>query len=153
MFDPLCGCLRCLASNVLFKGSHSPLPNPLRSTRVPVFKHSDFVHRLIPKRSEINTPQTPQNLIFLEKLSLKTHSRSRPRKRCRPKGVKPLKITVVTHFQLLWKKPRASKNAPKWTPEWNLWALKITKIHYIQNSKPPSHKTALEGGPRRHFFR
>ena len=55
-------------------------------------------------------------------------------------------MTIVTHFQLFWKRPRASKNAPKWTPEWNLWALKITKIHHIQNSKKQSnHKTVRAG--------
>ena len=42
--------------------------------------------------------------------------------------------------------PRASKNEPKWTPEWSLWALKITKIHHIQNSKKRSnHKTVKNG--------
>ena len=45
-------------------------------------------------------------------------------------------------------------------PEWNLWALKITKIHHIQNSKknvkPYDCKKRVTvclggGGPRRHF--
>ena len=89
------------------------------------------------------------------------HSRSRPQTRCRPKGIKPLKMTIVTHFQLFLKRPKASKNARKWAPQWNLWPLKSQKsTTYRTPKKRPNHTTvkngilcALEGGPRRHIFR
>ena len=37
--------------------AHSLRP---KSTRCPVFYHSDFLQRLIPKRSEIDSPKPPQ---------------------------------------------------------------------------------------------
>ena len=118
VFEALCCCLKSEMSCFLvsFKGSHSLISKFTQFTqspRVPVYKHSDFVHRLIPKRSEIDPQKTSQNLICLKKLSFKTHSRSRPRKRRRPKGAKPLKNTIVTHFQLFLKRPRASTNTSK----------------------------------------
>ena len=132
VFDPLCGCVavRCLAC-LSFKG---PTPPVLKFLAALFLTTSIFYNDWYQ-----NGPKfTPQNLSKSQIsviLSFKTHSRSRPGKRRRPKGVKPLKMTVVTHFQLFLKKPRASRNARKWKPEWNLWALKIRKIHHMQNSK------------------
>jgi hypothetical protein len=55
------------------------------------------------------------------------HSRSRPGKRLRPKGVKPLALTTLTHFQLFLQRPRAPKKESKWKPKWNLRVVKNTK--------------------------
>ena len=88
------------------------------------------------------------------------HSRSRPGKSLRPKGVKPLKLTTLTHFQLFFERPRAPQKQSKWKPEWSVWALKITKIQKQEHSKKQlPHETAKSvfldtggGGIERPFF-
>ena len=94
-------------------------------------------------------------------MSLKIHSRSRPAKRPRPEGVKPLKLMTLTHFQLFLKRPRAPKNVSKLMLKWSLWALKITKIQKREHSKKTAKprpwkrrsRLALGGGPRMPFLR
>ena len=104
-------------------------------------------------------PKQSKSKKMKKKLSLKTHSRSRPGKRLRPKGVKPLKLTTLTHFQLFLKRPRAPKKGSKWLPQWSLWALKITKIQKQEHSKKkPPRETAKSrsmdtlGGVRERTF-
>ena len=64
-------------------------------------------------------------------------------KRFRPKGVKPLKLTTLTHFQLFFERPRAPQKESKLKPECSVWALKITRIQKQEHSKKQlPHETA-----------
>ena len=62
------------------------------------------------------------------------HSRSRPGKKLRPKGVKPLKLTTLTHFQLFFKKPTPKSSQNGSQNGVSVWALKITKIQKQEHS-------------------
>ena len=70
-----------------------------------------------------------------QKISIRTHSQSRPAKRPGLAGVKPLKLMIVTHFQLFLKRPKSPKKVLKLMQKWSLWALKITKIKKKEHSK------------------
>ena len=79
---------------------------------VECFFYSDCT-KSVQSRLKKNT----ENPKFQQKLILKTHSRSRPWKRLRPKGVKPLKLMTLTHFQLFLNRPRAPEKKSKWKPK------------------------------------
>ena len=127
-------CLRCLV--VWFSNSLKGDPPPLSILgRSPVFKHPNYLQRCVPKVFKIGLSKAPKITQICKKRSSKTRSRSRLAKRLSFKGVKPLKLTIVTHFQLFLKRPRALKNDGKWEPKWCLRALKITKIVKREHTK------------------
>ena len=50
------GCLRCLACLYCFKGPTPPVLNPAAATCSPVFEHSEFLQRLVPKVLKLGSP-------------------------------------------------------------------------------------------------
>ena len=66
--------VRCLACLSCFKEPTLPFLNSLDATRSPVFNHSDFLQRLVPKRFKIDIPKPPKFSNFCKSSALKrTH--------------------------------------------------------------------------------
>ena len=84
-----------------------------------------------------------QNRTDLEKLLIKTPSWSRPAKRLRLEGAKPLNLTMVTHFQLFFQRPRAPKKESKWSQNGASGHPKSQKIKKSGHSKK-HWKTTLQ---------
>ena len=88
------------------------------------------------------------------------HSRSRPRKRSRPKGVKPLTMAIVTHS--VFEEAQGFQKCSKMDARMESLGTESHKIHHIQNSnkkKRSNHKTvkngllcAFEGGSAKALF-
>ena len=78
-----------------------------------------------------------QNRINLEKILIKTHSWSRPAKRLRLEGAKPLNLTTVAQFQLFFQRPRAPKKESKRSKNW------VSGRSKSQKNKKPEHSKKL----------
>ena len=104
-----------------FKG---PTPPELKFLKVRFFVHSlslfsepQVLTTIGTKRSQNGSLKTAQNHKNPKKLIIKTHPRSRPTKRLRLEGSKPLKLLTLTHFELFFQRPRAPKKTSKWEPK------------------------------------
>ena len=110
-------CLDFLYSDVLFSPVSTD-PPPLSARRysgllAASFFNTPFFTTIGTKRSPNGNLKTAQNHNNLKNISIKAHPRTRPTKRLRLEGSKPLKLITVTHFLLLFQRPRAPKKMLK----------------------------------------
>jgi len=148
----LSGCLRSCFSVFL----RDPQPST-RLSRNPIFGHflhyfSDlFVTTIGAKRCQNGSLKRAQNHTNLEKLLIKTPSWSRPAKRLRLEGAKPLNLTIITHFQLFFQRPRAPEKESKWSQNGASGHPKSQKIKKSGHSKKHRKTTLQKVGSWSHF--
>jgi len=153
VFDPLSGCL-ILVFSVPFKGLTQffpQSPHPHFWTLFALIFQTCFLTTTGAKRCPNGNLKKTQNRKNLEKLVIKTPSWSRPAKRLRLEGAKPLNLTIITHFQLFFQRPRAPEKESKWSQNGASGHPKSQKIKKSGHSKKHRKTTLQKVGSWSHF--
>ena len=98
-----------------------------------------FVYqRLVPKGLETGPSKQPN----ITTLTIETHSGSKSQKNSVPKSPKPLNLTTILLFSHFFRRTRAPKKEPKWSPR----VFKILKMKKWGYSKNMQNTTLLKVG-------
>ena len=87
-----------------------------RTSFATLFSEPILLQRSVPKGLPLGPPKLAKNKKICSKPGFQTQPWSRHAKRLRLEGVKPSKVTTLTHFELFFQMPRAAEMDPKWEP-------------------------------------